>query len=154
MLSNISHRDDWQTAKMIQLFINSDWMSSLQFFSLLFPLRFGWRPSVSPSQRFPSLSGGTSNSCEFVNVYIPASLNVFSPLLHVLWVGPHRKKKYWKEDFFVCVCREAEKTRLLITSQTQRVVEKEAETERKKAIIGKCDDDLLLISQLGLHLHY
>lgn len=30
---------------------------------------------------------------------------------------------------------EAEKTRLLITSQTQRVVEKEAETERKRAII-------------------
>lgn len=39
----------------------------------------------------------------------------------------------------VCVCREAEKTRLLITSQTQKVVEKEAETERKKAIIGKFD---------------
>lgn len=33
-------------------------------------------------------------------------------------------------------CREAEKTRLLITAQTQKVVEKEAETERKKAIIG------------------
>ncbi|XP_072293332.1 erlin-1 [Eucyclogobius newberryi] len=31
--------------------------------------------------------------------------------------------------------REAEKTRLLITVQTQKVVEKEAETERKKAII-------------------
>uniref|UniRef100_A0A667X376 Erlin-1 n=1 Tax=Myripristis murdjan TaxID=586833 RepID=A0A667X376_9TELE len=30
---------------------------------------------------------------------------------------------------------EAEKTRLLITAQTQKVVEKEAETERKKAII-------------------
>uniref|UniRef100_A0AAY4AYX6 Erlin-1 n=1 Tax=Denticeps clupeoides TaxID=299321 RepID=A0AAY4AYX6_9TELE len=30
---------------------------------------------------------------------------------------------------------EAEKTRLLITAQTQRVVEKEAETERKKAVI-------------------
>lgn len=35
------------------------------------------------------------------------------------------------------VYREAEKTRLLITVQTQKVVEKEAETERKKAIIGK-----------------
>ena len=34
-------------------------------------------------------------------------------------------------------CREAEKTRLLIMAQTQRVVEKEAETERKKAIIGE-----------------
>lgn len=33
--------------------------------------------------------------------------------------------------------REAEKTRLLITAQTQKVVEKEAETERKKAIIGE-----------------
>uniref|UniRef100_A0A672MYK7 Erlin-1 n=1 Tax=Sinocyclocheilus grahami TaxID=75366 RepID=A0A672MYK7_SINGR len=33
------------------------------------------------------------------------------------------------------ICREAEKTRLLITAQTQKVVEKEAETERKKAII-------------------
>ncbi|XP_012696733.2 erlin-1 isoform X2 [Clupea harengus] len=30
---------------------------------------------------------------------------------------------------------EAEKTRLLVTAQTQKVVEKEAETERKKAII-------------------
>lgn len=30
---------------------------------------------------------------------------------------------------------EAEKTRLMITAQTQRVVEKEAETERKRAII-------------------
>ncbi|KAJ8250767.1 hypothetical protein COCON_G00226890 [Conger conger] len=30
---------------------------------------------------------------------------------------------------------EAEKTRLLITAQTQKVVEKEAETERKKAVI-------------------
>lgn len=38
----------------------------------------------------------------------------------------------------MCVRREAEKTRLLITAQTQKVVEKEAETERKKAIIGKC----------------
>lgn len=33
--------------------------------------------------------------------------------------------------------REAEKTKLLIANQHQRVVEKEAETERKKAVIGK-----------------
>lgn len=33
--------------------------------------------------------------------------------------------------------REAEKTKLLISNQHQKVVEKEAETERKKAIIGK-----------------
>ncbi|XP_031696435.1 erlin-1 isoform X2 [Anarrhichthys ocellatus] len=48
---------------------------------------------------------------------------------------------------------EAEKTRLLVTAQTQRVVEKEAETERKRAIIGKCAAVLLQISQPGFHLH-
>ena len=32
---------------------------------------------------------------------------------------------------------EAEKTKLLITAQKQKVVEKEAETERKKAVIGE-----------------
>ena len=37
----------------------------------------------------------------------------------------------------VIICREAEKTKLLIATQKQKVVEKEAETERKKAIIGK-----------------
>lgn len=45
------------------------------------------------------------------------------------------------------VCREAEKTRLLITSQTQKVVEKEAETERKKAIIGKFHVVVLSVMQ-------
>lgn len=35
----------------------------------------------------------------------------------------------------VCCYREAEKTKLLITEQRQKVVEKEAETERKRAII-------------------
>ena len=33
--------------------------------------------------------------------------------------------------------REGEKTKLLIAQQKQKVVEKEAETERKKAVIGK-----------------
>lgn len=33
-------------------------------------------------------------------------------------------------------CRESEKTKLLIAAQKQKVVEKEAETERKKALIG------------------
>lgn len=33
--------------------------------------------------------------------------------------------------------REAEKTKLLIAVQKQRVIEKEAETERKKAVIGQ-----------------
>lgn len=32
--------------------------------------------------------------------------------------------------------RESEKTKLLISAQKQKVVEKEAETERKKAVIG------------------
>lgn len=34
------------------------------------------------------------------------------------------------------VCRESEKTKLLISQQTQKVVEKEAETERIRAVIG------------------
>lgn len=38
---------------------------------------------------------------------------------------------------FVYVCRESEKTKLLISQQTQKVVEKEAETERIKAVIGE-----------------
>ena len=37
----------------------------------------------------------------------------------------------------VYLCREAEKTKLMIAAQKQKVVEKEAETERKKAVIGK-----------------
>ena len=36
----------------------------------------------------------------------------------------------------VLLDREAEKTKLLISIQKQKVVEKEAETERKKAVIG------------------
>ena len=34
-------------------------------------------------------------------------------------------------------CREAEKTKLMIAAQKQKVVEKEAETERKRAVIGE-----------------
>ena len=34
-------------------------------------------------------------------------------------------------------CREAEKTKLMIAVQKQKVIEKEAETERKKAVIGE-----------------
>lgn len=37
---------------------------------------------------------------------------------------------------FRFTCREGEKTKLLIAQQKQKVVEKEAETERKKAVIG------------------
>ena len=35
------------------------------------------------------------------------------------------------------MCREGEKTKLLIMVERQKVVEKEAETERKKALIGR-----------------
>ncbi|CAF87292.1 unnamed protein product, partial [Tetraodon nigroviridis] len=45
---------------------------------------------------------------------------------------------------------EAEKTRLLITTQTQRIVEKEAETERKRAIIGNSGRSLPVTSQQGV----
>ena len=37
---------------------------------------------------------------------------------------------------YVLLHREAEKTKLLIAAQKQKVVEKEAETERKRAVIG------------------
>lgn len=37
----------------------------------------------------------------------------------------------------MCLLRESERTKLLIAAQTQKVVEKEAETERKKAVIGE-----------------
>jgi len=39
--------------------------------------------------------------------------------------------------FAFVITREGEKTKLLIAQQKQKVVEKEAETERKKAVIGK-----------------
>lgn len=38
-------------------------------------------------------------------------------------------------SYFVLLCREAEKTKLLIAREYQKVVEKDAETERKKAVI-------------------
>ena len=39
------------------------------------------------------------------------------------------------EDF-LCSNREGERTKLMITAERQKVVEKEAETERKRAVIG------------------
>ena len=43
----------------------------------------------------------------------------------------------FKSNFYLAnLKREAEKTKLLISIQHQKVVEKEAETERKKALIG------------------
>lgn len=54
------------------------------------------------------------------------------------------KEGRWEEDgkgrtfsdLYVLLHREAEKTKLLIAAQKQKVVEKEAETERKRAVIG------------------
>ena len=43
---------------------------------------------------------------------------------------------YQLENIFF-LQREGEKTKLLIAQQKQKVVEKEAETERKKAVIGR-----------------
>lgn len=60
------------------------------------------------------------------------------PVTHPLSSSKTTQKGEYLQEPFLCVCREAEKTRLLITAQTQKVVEKEAETERKKAIIGNC----------------
>lgn len=114
-----------------------------------------WRRSVSLSQRSPSLSEGTLNLCELLNVCFSVHVVKLSPITNP-WVQdrPHRKKNICmkRNCLCVCVCREAEKTRLLITSQTQKVVEKEAETERKKAIIGKYHTVWLQASQQGLHL--
>ena len=48
--------------------------------------------------------------------------------------------------------REGEKTKLLISIQKQKVVEKEAETERKRAVIGrykKSFSDVVGIFYLG-----
>ena len=69
------------------------------------------------------------------------------PWLHILG---RENKNFILLAYFLCplkiqctvhnICnnihREAEKTKLLIAQQKQKVVEKEAETERKKAIIG------------------
>ena len=57
----------------------------------------------------------------------------------------------WLIYLWYTIFREAEKTKLLIATQKQKVVEKEAETERKKAIIGKMfvyetGDCVLLVS--------
>ena len=42
----------------------------------------------------------------------------------------------------LCCYRGAEKTKLLITVQKQKVVEKEADTERKKAVVGESPHNL------------
>lgn len=53
-------------------------------------------------------------------------------------IGSGTFRLFWINYLLTCyLCfREAEKTKLLVATQHQRVVEKEAETERKKAVIG------------------
>lgn len=51
--------------------------------------------------------------------------------------GVEASLKHRTECDMFYVLRESEKTKLLISQQTQKVVEKEAETERIKAVIGE-----------------
>ncbi|KAJ8406728.1 hypothetical protein AAFF_G00296440 [Aldrovandia affinis] len=71
---------------------------------------------------------------ENLKIALQKDLNVMAPGLTIQAVRVTKPKipESIRRNFEFM---EAEKTRLLITSQTQRVVEKEAETERKKAII-------------------
>ncbi|KAL4640001.1 erlin-1-like [Arapaima gigas] len=71
---------------------------------------------------------------ENLKTALQKDLNVMAPGLTVQAVRVTKPKipEAIRRNFELM---EAEKTRLLITAQTQKVVEKEAETERKKAII-------------------
>uniref|UniRef100_A0A8C3G9P0 Erlin-1 n=1 Tax=Cyclopterus lumpus TaxID=8103 RepID=A0A8C3G9P0_CYCLU len=71
---------------------------------------------------------------ENMKIALQKDLNVMAPGLTIQAVRVTKPKipESIRRNFELM---EAEKTRLLITAQTQRVVEKEAETERKRAII-------------------
>uniref|UniRef100_W5MA74 Erlin-1 n=1 Tax=Lepisosteus oculatus TaxID=7918 RepID=W5MA74_LEPOC len=71
---------------------------------------------------------------ENLKLSLQKELNVMAPGLTIQAVRVTKPKipEAIRRNFELM---EAEKTRLLITAQTQKVVEKEAETERKKAII-------------------
>uniref|UniRef100_A0A8C9RVA1 Erlin-1 n=1 Tax=Scleropages formosus TaxID=113540 RepID=A0A8C9RVA1_SCLFO len=71
---------------------------------------------------------------ENLKIALQKDLNVMAPGLTIQAVRVTKPKipEAIRRNFELM---EAEKTRLLITAQTQKVVEKEAETERKKAII-------------------
>uniref|UniRef100_A0A3B3R185 Erlin-1 n=1 Tax=Paramormyrops kingsleyae TaxID=1676925 RepID=A0A3B3R185_9TELE len=71
---------------------------------------------------------------EYLKTALQKELNIMAPGLTVQAVRVTKPKipEAIRRNFELM---EAEKSRLLITSQTQKVVEKEAETERKKAII-------------------
>ncbi|TNN58315.1 Erlin-1 [Liparis tanakae] len=71
---------------------------------------------------------------ENMKIALQKDLNVMAPGLTIQAVRVTKPKipESIRRNFELM---EAEKTRLLITAQTQRVVEKECETERKRAII-------------------
>uniref|UniRef100_A0A674MAT3 Erlin-1 n=1 Tax=Takifugu rubripes TaxID=31033 RepID=A0A674MAT3_TAKRU len=71
---------------------------------------------------------------ENLKISLQKELNVMAPGLTIQAVRVTKPKipESIRRNFELM---EAEKTRLLITTQTQRIVEKEAETERKRAII-------------------
>lgn len=58
------------------------------------------------------------------------------PRYHEEGRGRERTGRTFADLYNVLLHREAEKTKLLIAAQKQKVVEKEAETERKRAVIG------------------
>lgn len=58
------------------------------------------------------------------------------PQYHTEGRGREGKDSTFSDLYDVLLRREAEKTKLLIAAQKQKVVEKEAETERKRAVIG------------------
>ena len=69
----------------------------------------------------------------FINIHVMVQLPLSFINIHVMvqlplsFINIHVRKNY--------ELMEAEKTKLLISTQRQKVVEKDAETERKKAVI-------------------
>jgi hypothetical protein len=75
---------------------------------------------------------------EYLKTALSQDLSVMAPGLHINTVRVTKPKipETIRKNYELM---EAEKTKLLISEQHQKVVEKEAETERKKAIIGTYD---------------
>ena len=75
--------------------------------------------------------------------------------LNQVHVHVHKGKVKQKKNIYYTfvINREGEKTKLLIAQQKQKVVEKEAETERKKAVIGE-HLELLFTRENNYYLFY
>ena len=105
----------------------------LLFYSVL--LLFPFLPSFPLSTY--SLSNPTDQIDENLRTSLQRDLYEMAPGLSVQAVRvtkpkiPEQIRKNYE-------AMEGEKTKLLIATQKQKVVEKEAETDRKKAIIGLC----------------